>query len=211
MKKLTSLLLTILFLVATPVYAVTSTPSATPSLELQDKIKTLVKENLETTENLIQKEVTSKSLLGYTGKVKSIGSKNLTLEIEKDILQISILTTTSITKDGAEIKTSSIALGDKLMIIGTKTKDDVIEAKIINVIKEDDPTTIVVTKPAIATIKNLDLKKKTFTLTINGEDVAYTLSKKTTVKLDDFKEGDTILAITKKYQGKYSLSRAVKI
>ncbi len=189
------------------VSAATSTPSATPSVEV-DKIKTIVQENIDT---IYQKELAAKSFVGYKGKVKSIGSKNLTLEVDTDLLQVSILPTTSITKAGAEIKTSAIALADTLLVIGQKTKDDVLEAKIINVLPVESETDIVITKSAIATIKNLDLKKKTFTLTINSEDLSFTLSKKTTVKLDEYKDGDTILAITKKYQGKYSLSRAIKI
>jgi hypothetical protein len=192
-------------------YAVTSTPSATPSMQLEEKIKTLVKENLETTEGLVQKEVVAKSLLGYSGTVKSVGTKNITLEIDKDLLQIAVLPTTIITKAGAEIKTSALALGDKLIVIGSKSKDASIEAKIINVIPEVDEKTLVITKAEVAIISKIDLKKKTFSLNIKGQDVAFTLSKKTTVKLENFTDGDQILAITKKYQGKYSLSRAIKI
>lgn len=210
MKKLL-LLIPIFFLIFTlPVFAVTSTPSATPAMQLEDKIKSLVKENLESAENLLQNEAVT-IFLGFTGKVKSIGSKNITLEVDDDLLQVTIAPETSITKSGNEIKSSSIALSDTLLVIGTKTKDNVLEAKVINVIPPEDPENIVVTEAKIATFKNIDLKKKTFTLTINNEDSSFTLSKKSTVKLDEFKGGDTILAITKKYQGKFSLSRAVKI
>lgn len=192
-------------------HAVASTPSATPSLQLEEKIKSLVKENLETTEGLIQKDIVTKSLLGYAGKVKSVGTKSLTLEIDKDLLQIAVLPTTSITKAGAEIKTSALALGDKLIVIGSKLKDESIEAKVINVIPAIDETTLVKTKTEIAVISKIDIKKKTFNLNINGEDVTFTLSKKSTVKLENFTEGDQILAVTKKYLGKFSLSRAIKI
>ena len=86
-----------------------------------------------------------------------------------------------------------------------------LEAKIINVFPAETDEEVVVTKTQIAYFKNIDTKKKTFTLTINNEDLAFTLSKKSNVKLEDFKDGDKVLAITKKYLGKYSLSRAVKI
>ncbi len=210
MKKLILFTL-VFFTLATPILALTSTPSATPSVDLQNKIKSLVKENLETTENLIQKEANAKSFVGYTGKVKSVGTKNITLEVENDLLQIAILPETIITKAGSEIKTTSIALADNLLVIGLKNKDNVLETRIINVLPEVDPATIVETVSKIATFKTIDLKKKSFVLTVSGEDQNFTLSKKTTVKLEDFVAGDTILAITKKYLGKFSLSRAVKI
>lgn len=210
MKKLILFTL-VFFTLATPTLALTSTPSATPSVDLQNKIKSLVKENLETTENLIQKETNAKSFVGYTGKVKSVGTKNITLEVESDLLQIAILPETVITKAGSEIKTTSIALADNLLVIGLKNKDNVLETRIINVLPEVDPATIVETVSKIATFKTIDPKKKSFVLTVNGEDQNFTLSKKTTVKLEDFVVGDTILAITKKYLGKFSLSRALKI
>lgn len=213
MKKIISYFLLAIFANAGihPVLAITSTPSATPNQELQDKIKSLVKENLETTESIIQKDVVLKSLVGYSGKVKSVGSKNITLEVDQDLLQVAVTASTTITKLGTEIKTTSIALADKLIVIGQKTKDNVLEAKTISVISEPNPETIVTTKAEIATIKNIDLKKKTFTLVINSQDLSFTLSRKSTVKLENFTDGDQIFAITKKYQGKNSLSRAIKI
>lgn len=102
-------------------------------------------------------------------------------------------------------------MADKILIFGIKNKDGVLQAKIITVLAVEDETTIVITKAEVATIKNIDLKKKTFVLVIGQESVPFTLSKKTTVKLEELKDGDTLFAITKKYQGKFSLSRAVKL
>ncbi len=211
MKKL-FILVVILFLTSTSVFSATATPSATPtSTSTIDKIKDLVKENLTDTELSVQMEAATKSLMGFTGKVKSIGTKNLTLETDKDLLQVLITDTTTITKAGSAIKTTSIALADSLMVIGQKNKDDVLEAKVINVLPVVDETTLVVVTTKVATIKNINLKTKTFTLILDNQDTAFTLSKKNTVKLEDFEDGDTILAVTKKYQGKYSLSKAVKL
>ncbi len=200
-----------LLLTFTPtVFAATATPSASPT-ETVEKIKNLVKENLTTTEANIQKESTSKSLVGFTGKVKTVGTKNITIETEKDLIQILITESTTITKGASEIKTSSIAIGDNLLVYGQKNKDSVFEAKNIYVLAVIDEANTVVSKTQIATINNIDLKKKTFTLTINNEEVNFTLSKKNTIKLEEFKDGDIILGITKKYQGKFSLSKAVKL
>lgn len=192
------------------VFAVTATPSASPT-ETVEKIKNLVKENLTTTEANIQKESASKSIVGFSGKVKTVGTKNITIETEKDLLQILITESTTISKGTSEIKTSSIAISDNLLVYGQKNKDSVFEAKNIYVLAAADETNTVVSKTQIATINNIDLKKKTFTLTINNEEVNFTLSKKNTIKLEEFKDGDTILGITKKYQGKFSLSKAIKL
>lgn len=214
MKKISIIIqICIFFIIPLPIFASTSTPSATPTNQSNqiDKLKSIVQEYTATTEAILQKEIISKSLVGYTGKVKSVGTKNLTLEIDGDLLQVSISATTSITKSNAEIKTTSIALADKLLVMGTKTKEGVLEAKRVIVIEEEKPENIVITKSYISQIKNIDLKKKTFILSIDSVDQVFTLSKKTSVKLEDYKDGDNIIAITKKYQGKYSLSRASKI
>lgn len=213
MKKITLLLLVYLFILVPTTLGATSTPSASPTTQNNqiDKLKSIVQEYTATTEASLQKEIISKSLYGYVGKVKSVGTKNLTLEVNNDLLQVSITPNTSITKSGSEIKTTSIALADKLLVIGTKTKEDVLEAKQITYVTEEKPENIVITKSYVTSFKNIDLKKKTFTLNIDSEDLPFTLSKKSTVKLEDFKDGDRIIAITKKYQGKYSLSRATKI
>lgn len=205
------LLLTFLLLALVPgVFAATATPSASPT-ETVEKIKNLVKENLTATEIDIQKEATSKSIIGFSGKVKTVGTKNITIETDKDLIQILITELTSITKGTTEIKTSSIAIGDNLLVYGQKNKDGVFEAKQILVLAPIDEKNIVISKAQIATINNIDLKKKTFNLNINGEELAFTLSKKNTVKLEEFKDGDNIFGITKKYQGKFSLSKAIKI
>ncbi len=206
---------TILFAIAfltfsQAVFAVSATTSGSPT-QTVDKIKSLVKENLTATEVDIQKEAINKSIIGFSGKVKTVGTKNITIETEKDLLQILITDTTTIFKSTTEIKTSSIAIGDNLLVYGQKNKDDVFEAKHIYVLAVADEKNIVISKAQVATISDLDLKKKTFSLTINGETASYTLSKKNTVKLEDFKDGDTIFGITKKYQGKFSLSKATKL
>ncbi len=206
-----NLLITFLLLIFVPsAFAVTASPSATPT-QTVEKIKNLIKENLTTTEVDVQKEIVGNSIVGYSGKVKTVGTKNLTIETEKDLLQTLITDETIINKGGTEIKTSSIAIGDSILIYGQKNKDAVFVANQVSVLAPIDEANIVISKSQVAIINNIDLKKKTFTLKINEEEVSYTLSKKNTVKLEDFKDGDTIFGITKKYQGKFSLSKAIKL
>lgn len=201
MKKI--LLFVLLFFFSTiSVSAETATTSASSSTELQNKIKTIVQENLTATEKVLE----GKSLAKYTGRtgtIKSVGAKNLTLEVDKDILQVSLGST--------EIKPTSLVIGTKIIVLGKITADNILEAKKIIPYTETKPEELVITTAIFGKITSIDPKKKTLVINIDSKDLDYSLSKKTTVKLEDFQEGDSIFAISKKYQGKLSLSRAVKI
>jgi hypothetical protein len=180
------------------VLAATSTPSGTVDV---NKIKTIVQENLAATEKALTDQNTK--LTGRTGTIKSIGAKNLTLEIDKDITQVNL--------SNSNTKPSSLAIGNKITILGYLTKDDVLDAKLVSPVTEEKVEDQVTTESLIAVISKIDLKKKSFVLTLNKSELSYTLSKKNTVKLEDFKDGDTIFGISKKYQGKLSLSKAIKL
>lgn len=204
-RALTLIAFTI-FLVS-PVQAETSTPSAiqTPT-NMEDKIKLLVQENLSTTEAKLKEKVDLHTLVGFAGFIKTISSDNLTVESRGELLQVTTSAKTALLKDGSTIKFSSLAIGDKVIFIGTSVKDDIILAKRITVIK-DDPS-LVTTTAIVSKITALDTKKKTITLNINGTEQTLTLSKKSTVKLDTLEVGQTILGIIKEYEGKLSISRA---
>ncbi|HSV94675.1 MAG TPA: hypothetical protein VLH94_01690 [Spirochaetia bacterium] len=186
--------------------AVTATPSATPTHNIEDKIKILVQENLSTTEAKLKEKVNLQTMVGYVGKITTISSGNLTLESQGNLIQATSTTKTTYLKDGSTIKATSLAIGDKIIIIGTSIKDGIIQAKRISVIK-DEPV-LVKTTAVVAKISFIDPKKKTLTLFLNGTDQTLTLSKKSTVKLDELKIDQTILGIVKEYEGKLSISRA---
>jgi len=208
MKKisiiLTALSLSIIF--AQPVKAVTATPSATPTQNMEDKIKLLVQENLSTTEAKLKEIVSNQSLVGYVGKITTISSGNLTVESHGNLIQVTSSTKTVYQKDGIAIKVTSLAIGDKVIVIGTPIKNGIVSSKRVSVIK-DEPilvnTTAIVTK-----VSSVDLKKKALTLSIDDTDQVLTLSKKSTVKLDELKPEQTILGIIKEYNGALSISRA---
>lgn len=204
-RALTLIAFTILLV--SPVQAETSTPSAiqTPT-NMEDKIKLLVQENLSTTEAKLKEKVDLHTLVGFAGFVKTISSDNLTVESRGDLLQVTTSAKTALLKDGSTIKFSSLAIGDKVIFIGTSVKDDIILAKRITVIK-DDPS-LVTTTAIVSKITALDTKKKTITLNINGTEQTLAPSKKSTVKLDTLEVGQTILGIIKEYEGKLSISRA---
>ena len=208
MKNL-SLLLTSLafsFVVVTPALAVTATPSATTTPDMADQVKTLVKENLATTEAKLKEKVDLQSLVGFVGKISTIGSSNLTLDSHGNLLQVSTTAKTAFLKDSSPIKLSSMAIGDKIIVIGTSVKEGIVTAKRITVIK-DEPN-LVTTSVIVSKISSIDAKKKTLALNLNGIDQLVTLSKRSTVKLEELSAGQTILGIIKEFGGKLSISRA---
>lgn len=189
------------------VFAETSTSSATQSpTKMEDKIKLLVEENLSTTEAKLKEKVSLQTLVGFVGNIKTISSDNLTIDSKGELIQVTTSPKTALLKEGNAIKFSSLAIGDKVIFIGTPVKDDIVLAKRISVIK-DEPV-LVVTTAIVSKISSIDTKKKTITLNINGQDQTLSLSKKSTVKLDTLKADQTILGIIKEYEGKLSISRA---
>jgi len=208
MKNFLSIFITIcfIFILARPVAAVTATPSATPTQDIEDKYKMIVQENLSSAEAKLKEKVNLQSLVGFVGKITTISSGNLTFESHGNIIQATTTTQTAFLKNGAVIKISSLAIGDKIIIIGTSVKEGIVQAKRVTVIK-DEPI-LVNTSAVVTKVVSVDLKKKTITLTLNGADRILTLSKKSTVKLEELKADQTILGIIKEYNGGLSISRA---
>lgn len=192
------------FVLVQPVKA--ETPSATPTPNMEDRIKLLVQENLSTTEAKLKEKVDLQSLVGFVGKITTISSGNLTLDSHGNLLQVTTTIKTAFLKDGLAIKITSLAIGDKIIVIGTSIKDGIVQAKKVTVVK-DEPV-LVKTTAVVAKVVSVDLKRKTITLTIDGTDRVLTLSKKTTVKLNELLAGQTILGIIKEYAGNLSISRA---
>ncbi|HAI22751.1 TPA: hypothetical protein DCP77_03550 [Candidatus Collierbacteria bacterium] len=208
MKKLflslTTIFLSLVFV--QPVMAITATPSATPTPDIEEKYKLIVQENVSSIAAKLQEKVNLMSLVGYVGKITTISSGNLTVDSHGVLLQVTSTAKTVYLKNNSTIKVTSLAIDDKVIIIGTSIKDGIIQAKRVSVIK-DEPI-LVKTTAVIAKVVSVDIKKKTLTLTINGADQVLTLSKKSTVKLDQFSAGQTILGIVKEYDGNLSISRA---
>ena len=200
-----------------PILAASATPSptATPSAsitpsetqDIQQKIKNLVKENLSATETSLKDKINLQTLVGYVGEINSINSGNISIDSKDDnMIQITTNENTVYSKSGSNIKLSSLALSDKIIIIGTLLNDNIVLAKKVVVVEVDSNPMISGT--IYATIVSLDSKKKTISLSINGEEIVYSLTKKSDIKLSELKPGQNIFAITKKYEGKDYLSRA---
>ncbi|SRR5258706_15082185 len=184
-----------------------ATPSASPTVtSIEDKIKNLVKENLSATESDLNEKINQKTLVGYVGTIKSISTENISLDSQGNLIQITTTSKTTIVKSGNVIKPSSLALSDKIIVIGIMIKNDIIQAKRILVVgSEESP---VITGTLVANISSLDIKKKIIGLTVGNTEVLYSLSKKSTIKIANLEVGQTVFAITKLFNDKNFLSRA---
>jgi hypothetical protein len=186
--------------------AETASPEANPTQNMEDKIKLLVQENLSTTEAKLKEKVDLHTLVGFAGDITSISSNNLTIESKGNLIQITTSAKTLIQKNGSTLKFASLGIGDKIIVIGTSVKDDIVQAKRINVFKAEP--VLVKTSAVVAEVVSTDTKKKTVTLTINEQDKILSLSKKSTVKIEELEQGQTILAIVKEYDGNLLISRS---
>ncbi|HCQ31115.1 TPA: hypothetical protein DIU27_01865 [Candidatus Collierbacteria bacterium] len=196
--------------------AKTATPSATPTettitpsqtQDIQEKIKALVKENLSATESTLKEKINQQTLVGFVGLTQSINSGNITINTKDGtILQITTDEKSVIYKGGANIKISSMAISDKIIVIGTLLKEDIVLAK--RVVAIPDEPILIVSGTMVSKVSSVDIKKKLIGLTINNQEVVYGLTKKSTIKMENIKVGTTIFAITKKFEGKDLLSRA---
>lgn len=202
-----------LFLILTIIISgfifIQSAKAETPTPNMVDRVKILVQENLATTEAKLKEKVNLQSLVGFVGKINTISSGNITLDSHGNLLQVTTTANTTFLKNGLIIKITSLAIDDKVIIIGTSIKDGIVQAKRVTVIK-DEPI-LVKTTAVVAQVVSIDLKKKTITLNINGTSQVLTLSKKSTVKLNELLASQTILGIIKEYQGVLSISRAKAI
>ncbi|EKD52773.1 MAG: hypothetical protein ACD_61C00246G0006 [uncultured bacterium] len=190
---------------ATPTASASATPSQTQ--DIQEKIKALVKENLSATESTLKERINQKTLVGYVGLIQSINSGNISINTKDGtILQVTTDGNTVIYKVGTKVKLSSLAISDKMIVIGTLLKADIVLAKRILIIP-DEPNPVI-SGTIVAKISSVDLKKKLTGLMVNNREVIYGLTKKSTVKMDTMKVDATIFAITKKFEGKDLLSRA---
>lgn len=181
----------------------TSTPSAqvSPSdndinQNLTERIKNITQEKLSSAEAQIKEKINQLSLVGYAGKVTSVTANSLTIDSNSEIFQIATDDTTSVVNAGQKIKLSSVAIGDKIIVIGTiNAKRDVIAAKRIVEVKTDTSAD----KPEVyfGTIQTIDVKKKTIVLKTNTDGQTLILSKKANLKIDDLSTGKNVLVIVR--------------
>lgn len=205
MKRKIIALLFILFPVfSSSAIAVTSTSSASTSnteetevnTNLQDRIRNMVQQNVSTTEAQIKEKINQLSLVGYTGKVTEVTASNLTIDSDGETFQVTTNDTTTIVNAGKNIKLSTIAIGEKLIVIGTfNTKKDVITAKRIVVVKASEVTN----KPTIYTgiIQTVDIKKRTVVIKSLDKVTTMILSKKANLKIEEIVAGKNVLVITR--------------
>lgn len=210
MKYLKLLPAVVFFLIAGPVFAKTATPSATPAISatpsatsdstvqnnLETRFKNIVQQNLSTTEAELQAKINQQSIVGYAGKVTSISNNSISFDSSGEIFQVATFDNTVIVNANQKVKLSSIAIGDKLIVIGTlNSKNNLLDAKRIVIVKTPDSTdrpTVYVGK-----ISTPDTKKGTLSFQTAQSTIKMILSKKANLKITDLKDGANAVVIVR--------------
>ena len=210
MKYLKLLPAIIFFLITGPVFAKTATPSATPTIlatpsatsdstvqnNLETRIKNIVQQNLSTTEAELQAKINQQSIVGYAGRTTSISNNSISFDSSGEIFQVATSDNTVIVNANQKVKFSSIAIGDKLIVIGIlNSKNNLLDAKRIVIVKAGDSTdhpTVYVRK-----ISNPDTKKSTLSFQTTQSTIKMILSKKANLKITDLKDGSNAVVIVR--------------
>ena len=205
MKNIALIFIALFLLLPTPVFAITSTASATPSTptpttlpsdasNLETKIQNYVQQNLATAEAKIKEKVNQLNLVGYVGKVTSISNSSVTINSEGELFQVVTTDNTAIVNGNQKIKLSSIAIGDNLIVIGTlNTKNNILDAKRI---VEIDVTVTDYPVVYVGKITTVDVKKNIVTLQTSQNILKLILSKKANLKIIDFTLNGNVVTIT---------------
>ena len=195
MKPLIFFTFFLLFL--SPALASTSTPSATPTgtaeTTIEEKVRNIVQQNLSTTEALIKDRLEKSQLVGLVGRLTAIAQENITFKPNGETYQIRTTNKTTYSKNNQPAKLDSLAIDDKVIVIGTMIKDGIIEGKRIVAIKDT-----VSTLPFITAGKVLSANPKTRTVVIRtkNSDQQFILSRKANLKIDQLAPGKTVIAVS---------------
>lgn len=182
----------------------TATISITPKIEdvknnIEERIRTIVTNNLSTAEAKIKQEVNIKKLVGKVGQISSIQTNSFNLESKSQVFQIATNEQTIITKNSSPIKLNSLAIGDKVIVIASKTSKALFTAKKI----------IVITNPStnraellVGKVSKIDTKKRIATIIdTNKKPIEITFSKKFPLELSTILPNNNVFLILSKVAG----------
>lgn len=183
--------------IITPTPNPVDAPIASSSQEIVNKTKEEIlkkaqeqfkqtEENLNTKSNIAQ-------LVGYKGAITNIAQNAITVVADKINLQVSFDAGTTIIKDGRPIKPDQLSIKDAVIVIGYSIGNEVITAKRIVVIKETspEPTKKIVFSP----INKINLKSKSLSITIDGQEQILVLGKKLKLDLNLLQTGQRLFGV----------------
>jgi len=190
MNKIVLILSAILFtLSGTTALAQTATPSgtATTSADQVTIIRNIVQQNLATAEAMYRKA----SLVGFVGKISAISNQSFSLKMNGDTYQVKTTDKTTYSKNGVA-KFTSLAIGDKAIVIGTTTSKDILDSKRVVVIK-DTPSEL--SSVASGKIVSVNSKTRSLVLRVGNIDQVFILSRKANIKIETLAAGKSLIAV----------------
>lgn len=172
----------------------TSTPTDSPTT-IQEKIRTLVRDNLATTESKLKEKIDQSTLVGYSGEITEIKNGNVTISTPDGALEATTDSNTVIVIKGAVSKLDKLAIGNRILIIGTSVKKDILEAKRI-ILSPEAPT-----KPEIFLAEVSELNAKTKTISFTGNKTVFNIGRKMSLRLKELAIGQKLIVVTKTLDG----------
>lgn len=118
-------------------------------------------------------------LVGYAGTISNIKQGVFTLNANRDVLQVSLSSSTTIIKDNKPLKPELISLEDYAVVIGNLTSPDILSAKRI-VISSKNGLSVIEKRAVYSPI--IKIKNNILTLKVDDKNLDVVLGKK--LKLD---------------------------
>jgi len=169
----------------------TSTPSAE---EINNNLKERLKErSQDEIEAEVEAKIKEKLLQGYVGKITSIKESVVTIEDDHESIQVTLEDDTKIVKNGKEIEVSTLAIEDKIIVMGYQKEENVLTARRIVATKDSE---IDSTRTAFfGQVIQVTLKTKLFTLSTPQGEKEILNPKKSTLDLEDLEINQALFVI----------------
>lgn len=196
--------LSILFFVFLPVTVfsqetdspeITSSSSAESIQEnLKERIKNVVKENLDQTELSLREKINQQTLMGFAGQITKLTDESITIKNEDKNLQIVTNEETVLVRNNQNIKVSSLSIDERIIVIGNLNSEDILTAKRIVTTTSKEAT--VKRQTFVGHILDIDIKNDSFEL-LNQDNVSVTISlpSKSTTDIEDLSANQNIIII----------------
>lgn len=152
------LLILVSLMISRPAFA--EEEVASPSAEevnqnIIQRFQNLPKDKLDAAEEDLKEKQEKSALVGYSGVISKMNDLSLVVDTKDAQLQVITSTDTDIVRNGQAIKSSSLAIEEKIIIIGQLNTEDILSAKRIVAIKNTIPT--FKRQTIIGPISNLDI------------------------------------------------------
>lgn len=164
-----------------PVFALSPTPEATPTVEEEEEAtpssEEKAKQILEAVRERIKERKKTLRRRAYVGFLKSIADTTLILESRQGIRQVYVSTEAAIlrlnAKGRTKIKFEDLAIGEQTIAMGYLDENEVLDAR--RIIVKASPDKLTLRKAVYGIVQEVDLKEKTILVKRPHKDENWTI------------------------------------